>query len=70
MATKKRLTPAQQSTWDGLESMGLDPEEYYDFEADAIKDFPPIPSELETALKEIQQRTQRGLERVERRLHD
>ena len=43
MATKKQLTPAQQSTWDGLEDIGLDPEEYYDFDADAIKDFPPIP---------------------------
>ena len=70
MATKKQLNPAQQSTWDGLESMGLDPERYYDFDADAIKDFPPIPAELETELKEVQQRTQRGLERLERRLRD
>lgn len=70
MAAKKQLTPAQQSTWDGLEGMGLDPEEYYDFDADVIKDFPPIPDELETKLKEIQHRTQRDLEKLERRLHD
>ena len=70
MATRKQLTPAQQSTWDGLENMGLDPEEYYDFDADAIKDFPPVPAELETRLREIQHRTQRGLGRLEQLLHD
>ena len=70
MATKKQLTPTQQSTWDGLENMGLDPEEYYDFDADAIKDFPPVPAELETRLREIQHRTQRDLGKLEQRLHD
>ena len=67
MATRKRLTPVQQSTWDGLESLGLDPEEYYDFDTDAIKDLPPISSELETKLKEVQHRTRRDIEILERR---
>ena len=70
MATKKQLTPAQQSTWNGLERLGLDPEEYYDVDADAIKDFPPIPTELEAQLKEIRQSTQRNLESLEQRLHN
>lgn len=70
MATKKQLTAAQQSTWDGLESMGLDPEDFYDFDTDTIKDFPPIPAVLRTKLEEIQHSTQRDLERPERRLDD
>ena len=70
MATQKRLTPAQQSTWDGLESLGLNPEEYYDFDADVIREFPPMPAELQIKLTEIQQRTQKNLDRLERRVHD
>ena len=50
--------------------MGLDPEAYYDFDANTVKDFPPIPAELETKLKAIQKRTQKDLDRLERRGHD
>ncbi len=70
MATKKQLTPAQQIAWDALKSMGLEPEDYYDFDADAIRDFPPIPAELGSRLKEIQNRTRQALNRLEQRVHD
>ena len=70
MATKKQLTPAQQIAWDALKSMGLEPEDYYDFDTDAIRDFPPIPAELDTQLKELQDRTRQALDRLEQRMHD
>ena len=70
MATKKQLTPDQQGTWDALKSMGLEPEDYYDFDADSIRDFPPIPAELDTQLKELQDRTRQALDRLEKRVHD
>ncbi|MCE2501943.1 MAG: hypothetical protein J4G13_13935 [Dehalococcoidia bacterium] len=68
MATKKRLTSAQQTTWNGLENMGLYPEDYYDFDADKIKDFPPMSNDLERKLKEIRRHTRQALERLEQRL--
>ena len=68
MATTKRMTKEQEQTWNGLESMELDPEEYYDFDDDEIIDFPPIPSELERQLKGIQRQTRRALSRLEQRL--
>lgn len=70
MATKKQLTPDQQITWDMLNKMGLEPEDYYDFDADAIRDFPPMPAELATQLEEIQNRTRQALDRLEQRVHD
>lgn len=70
MATKKQLTPAQQITWDALVNMGLEPEDHYDFGANAVRDFPPMPTELGTQLKEIQNRTREALDRLEQRVHD
>ena len=70
MATKKQLTPDQRVTWDALASMGLEPEDYSDFDADAIREFPPIPAELGARLKEIQDRTRQALNRLEQRVHD
>ena len=70
MATRRGLTPAQETTWVALERMGLNPEGYYDFEADEIIAFPPIPIDLERKLAEIQRQTRQALDRLEQRLDD
>lgn len=70
MATKKSLTPAQQTTWDGLANMGLNPEDYYDFDSDEIKDFPPMSNDLEKKLKAIRRHTRQALDKLEQRLND
>ena len=70
MATKRELTPAQESTWAALERMGLNPEDYYDFDADEIIDFPPLPGDLREKLTKIRCGTRQTLDRLERRLDD
>lgn len=70
MATKRELTPAQKSTWTALERMGLNPEDYYDFEADEIITFPPIPMDLRKKLAEIRRETRQALDELEQRLDD
>ena len=70
MVTKRELAPAQESTWAALERMGLNPEDYYDFDADEIIAFPPIPIDLARKLAEIQSQTRQALDRLEQRLDD
>ena len=70
MATKRELTPAQESTRAALERIGLNPEDYYDFDADEIIDFPPLPMDLQKKLTEIRRQTRQALDRLEQRRDD
>ena len=70
MATRRGLTPAQETTWVALERMGLNPEDYYDFEADEIIDFPPMPMDLQKKLAEIRRQTKQALGGLEQQLND
>ncbi len=70
MTTRRELTPAQESTWVALERMGLNPEDYYDFDADEIIAFPPMPMDLHKKLAEIRRQTRQALDGLERRLDD
>ena len=65
MASERELTPAQASMWATLERLGVNPEHYYDFDADEMKEFPPMPIELQKRLAEIRLQTQRPLEEPE-----
>ena len=62
MANRRELTTAQQAMWAALERLGVDPEAYYDFEADEMKEFPPMPIELQKKLAEIRLQTQQPLD--------
>lgn len=64
MPTSK-LTPTQQVTWDGLLAMGLNPEDYYDFDNNEIIDFPPPTTELLEKLKPIKQRMAESNKRID-----
>ena len=70
MATRRGLTPAQETTWVALERMGLNPEDYYDFETDEIIAFPPMPMDLQKKLAEIRLQTRHALDRLEQQLDD
>ena len=62
MANERELTPAQEAMWATLERLGVNPEDYYDFEADEIKEFPPMPIELQKRLAEIRLQTHQPLQ--------
>ena len=66
MGKRRELAPAQESTWMALEGLGLNPEDYYDFDADEIIAFPSMPMDLQKRLAEIRRQTRQALDGLEK----